>query len=617
MPRQSRGYGWLIAAWIVSITVATDPPRASGEEFVPGFPLADLNPFSTSIINSVADLSLGGAPYKQDGIVRTYTGEAGIKVLFGPTGSDCYQKDSTGSNFVLSGNYRGAEGTSRLCYDGHPGVDLKANGAQVLAVAPGKVILRKTDASDDPDPDCGCFGNFVKIDHLNGFLSIYGHLKKNSIVPALNQPVAEGDVIAISGNSGASFGPHLHFEVRRRTAQGEIPVDPYVFWVEQRPWSGFGQNARHTGRSVFRGAESSTPRWPAPFSDSGRFLSTPAVARDGTVYVIGSANTPDARLYALFPSGAVKWQFAFAQNIQQVIPALGADGTTGPDETIYVTASGKLYAFRRDGSFRWPALSITTLPLSAPTVGYDGLVYFVACVGGGSEHVFAVDPNGSTETERIRWRYGLPDGINGTYCSPVTMGLDGTVYVRALPQGSSPYKSELVAIRPFSASGTIKWRFNAGAGVVLSPPAIDQNGNLYVGTSNGIVFGLASDKSERWRRMIGGDLSGWAPAIDVDGTLYVGSSGGNLYALRTDNGASQAGWETPFVTSGQTAASIGSNGVLYFTGVDGFSYGVRTSKAQIMKIPTGFSGRRPSIGADGVVYFVGVGTLYAIGPVSE
>ena len=58
----------------------------------------------------------------------------------------------------------------------------------------------------------GGFGNLVKLDHSFGFRTYYAHL--NKIVVAHGSFVKKGQLIAYSGNSGASTGPHLHYEVR-------------------------------------------------------------------------------------------------------------------------------------------------------------------------------------------------------------------------------------------------------------------------------------------------------------------------------------------------------------------------------------------------------------------
>lgn len=67
------------------------------------------------------------------------------------------------------------------------------------------------------------YGNYVKIKHDNGMYTFYAHLKYGSIAVKLNQRVAKGQVLGAMGNTGYSFGAHLHFEVRNAN---NVQIDP-------------------------------------------------------------------------------------------------------------------------------------------------------------------------------------------------------------------------------------------------------------------------------------------------------------------------------------------------------------------------------------------------------
>lgn len=112
----------------------------------------------------------------------------------------------------------------------HSGVDLRTGGVEgkrVLAVADGQIYRIGVKPYG--------YGNVVYVLHTDGSVSVYGHLskftpeveryvraeryrlKKNSLdlfPPAGRFPVKRGETVGLSGNSGNSFGPHLHFEVR-------------------------------------------------------------------------------------------------------------------------------------------------------------------------------------------------------------------------------------------------------------------------------------------------------------------------------------------------------------------------------------------------------------------
>lgn len=102
----------------------------------------------------------------------------------------------------------------------HRGIDVQARiGTPVMATADGVV-------SDIQNTRSG-FGKLVKISHAMGFQTYYGHL--DSFEVKRGQVVSKGELIAYSGNSGMSTGPHLHYEVR----YGEKPLDPahFILWT--------------------------------------------------------------------------------------------------------------------------------------------------------------------------------------------------------------------------------------------------------------------------------------------------------------------------------------------------------------------------------------------------
>jgi murein DD-endopeptidase MepM/ murein hydrolase activator NlpD len=85
----------------------------------------------------------------------------------------------------------------------HGGIDLGAPfGTAVRATRGGEVILAGNNRG---------YGQTVIIRHTGGFQTLYGHLSRLEVRPG--QQVERGQIIARSGNSGASTGPHLHYEV--------------------------------------------------------------------------------------------------------------------------------------------------------------------------------------------------------------------------------------------------------------------------------------------------------------------------------------------------------------------------------------------------------------------
>jgi hypothetical protein len=195
--------------------------------------------------------------YCADGVVTAYNGEQGLR-SYGEADPVVYTCGLTGRKnplfafaqsgrkpFSINGQYVG-EGGIYLNYDGHPGFDFQtidqdpSGKIPVLAAAAGTVVCTRvpSDCKDTkPVQYCTEGPGEIKIDHGNGYFSIYLHLSLSQV--SANQPVVAGQQIGISGDTGVCGVPHLHFEVRNGTAgstcpkQSCVPVDPYG-------WTGTG-----------------------------------------------------------------------------------------------------------------------------------------------------------------------------------------------------------------------------------------------------------------------------------------------------------------------------------------------------------------------------------------
>lgn len=94
----------------------------------------------------------------------------------------------------------------------HQGLDIAIPiGTPLAATGSGKVLRA--------GPATG-FGFAVYIDHGNGLITIYGHISKPLVT--VGQSVQKGTIIALSGNTGQSSGPHVHYEVRKNG----VAIDP-------------------------------------------------------------------------------------------------------------------------------------------------------------------------------------------------------------------------------------------------------------------------------------------------------------------------------------------------------------------------------------------------------
>ncbi|MEH0424182.1 M23 family metallopeptidase [Streptomyces sp. B21-083] len=105
----------------------------------------------------------------------------------------------------------------------HSGQDFAVpSGTKVVAAHGGTVVK----AGGNGAGDGAAYGNAVVIKHGNGTYSQYAHLSRIDV--KAGQVVATGQRIALSGNTGNSSGPHLHFEIRTTANYGSA-VDPVAF----------------------------------------------------------------------------------------------------------------------------------------------------------------------------------------------------------------------------------------------------------------------------------------------------------------------------------------------------------------------------------------------------
>ncbi len=134
-------------------------------------------------------------------------------------------------NFVLTSPFGNRRNPFTNAPDFHSGVDLAAlPGTQIVAPADGRVIF----AGRFPERRSIAwwhYGNMVAIAHNDDMLSLYGHC--DQVLVRAGQQVRRGERIATVGNSGLSTNPHLHYEVRRRNAAGQlVPVDPRIYMLD-------------------------------------------------------------------------------------------------------------------------------------------------------------------------------------------------------------------------------------------------------------------------------------------------------------------------------------------------------------------------------------------------
>ena len=96
----------------------------------------------------------------------------------------------------------------------HAGLDLVAPiGSSVRSAARGKVVKVGWNVRKTKNGKTKGYGRYIVIQHADGYYTLYGHLEEHGTMVSVGDNVSNGQLIATSGNTGGSTGPHLHFEI--------------------------------------------------------------------------------------------------------------------------------------------------------------------------------------------------------------------------------------------------------------------------------------------------------------------------------------------------------------------------------------------------------------------
>lgn len=297
------------------------------------------------------------------------------------------------------------------------------------------------------------------------------------------------------------------------------------------------------------------------FKTNGEIGSAPAVGFDGTIYV----GSEDTYLYALNPDGSLKWKFK-TNGIIISTPSFGIDG-----KIYFDSYDDYLYALNKDGKLYWK-YKLGSSSESSPIVSKEGDIY----IGGNDNCLYAIDSEGKLKWKyetnynitappaiynnviyttsndgyiyainqdgTLKWKYGegfdTPRGqdvfvVSGfTISSSLAIDSDGTIYY-------TKWDGKLYAVNP---DGSLKWKYPEGKdriSPVLSTPAIDQEGNIYVGFSGNLSV-ISPDGDLKWR--INTSNTVFSPIINVEGTVYFSCESGIVYAVKGENKISSSYW---------------------------------------------------------------------------
>ncbi len=190
----------------------SDPPSETEEDYTAAIPIEDLSAVWQNIAAAMGVTVTAEQQGNADSVYNLIrygaagggSGFAGSDVPFIGADGFCSPIGENWRSVVTSefGNRRDPFTGERR---GHTGMDLAVpTGTSVRAALPGTVTVSTYNQ--------GGYGYYVMIDHGNGLSTLYGH--NSQLLARVGQTVEAGDVIALSGSTGRSTGPHLHFEVR-------------------------------------------------------------------------------------------------------------------------------------------------------------------------------------------------------------------------------------------------------------------------------------------------------------------------------------------------------------------------------------------------------------------
>lgn len=120
---------------------------------------------------------------------------------------------------------------SKMSHKGEIALDFKIKKkTKVCAARDGVVISAREDSEDGGlKPENMSDGNYISIQHYDGSVAHYWHLIKDGVLINVGDTITKGQVIGLSGNTGYSAFPHLHFEVVGYNGSGKYGQLPTRF----------------------------------------------------------------------------------------------------------------------------------------------------------------------------------------------------------------------------------------------------------------------------------------------------------------------------------------------------------------------------------------------------
>jgi prepilin-type processing-associated H-X9-DG protein len=491
------------------------------------------NPHS---INSVFDHT--NPNYTSDGKIVEYDGTTALA------------SNGVDPNFSL-GYAVTPGGTNYLYYDGHNGWDLGLNYENVIAAAPGTVQIAGN------DPNNPGFGSTITIDHGNGFTTRYAHLSQ--VLVSSGQVVSRGQLIAVSGNTGNSTGPHLHFGVYITSSWAAIdpwgwtgsfadpwPYDEGNLWFTGNPQNPVPFAPAAVSASVVD--STATVTWTAPSFDGGSPITayTVTASPGGKSVTVGGSST-----VANVPGLAYGTSYTFTVAAANAIgggPASAASNPVVPSPAAFSTqlnwydmiTAGMVADNIHLGN---PGTQAATALVSTPNLGYRQIT---------------IDPGQEAVTS---FGSGVLDG-------PITIQATQKLVVSERVQYNQSF-SELTATGAPAAQAYLPWYDNASPGMrsddihIANPGTGSVSGTVSIGPKS-VAFSVAAGRET----FVG------FPLGTIGGPVVVAASAPVLTSQRVQYYGSLR------ESFGQTAAAAATS--LFFNWYDLYSPGMTSDNIHVV-----------------------------------
>ena len=259
-----------------------------------------------------------------------------------------------------------------------------------------------------------------------------------------------------------------------------------------------------------------------PIDVDGQFRGGFAEAADGTLYLTSRSNIFfNPNLMSINPtSGAINWSKTNLQAGRMFrAPAVA------PDNSVVINdISGVTRSYNADGSDNWTYNHGGAAIRGTPTIDPATGTVYVASANG----IVALQDNG-TATPNVLWNFAT--GFDANTITPAFDPNRNLLYIANVNTG------EIIALDATGGgnpAGSEVWRYATGSGVIASP-ALDANGNVYIGNTDGDFFAISVYDYINNPAVTDGIGSGYDPTEPPPSVVIEGSDRGNLAATATVN----------------------------------------------------------------------------------